>query len=41
MALEVSADRLGDALTGLDGIGAIGVNVTIPHKQAVMPLLRG
>ena len=39
LALEVSADRLGDALTGLDAIGAIGVNVTIPHKQAVMPLL--
>ncbi len=40
MALPVSATALPVALEGLHALGAIGLNVTIPHKQAVMPLLQ-
>jgi len=40
MALPVSAAALPVALEGLHALGAVGLNVTIPHKQAVMPLLR-
>lgn len=35
----VAAGRLADALQGLRLLGAGGVNVTIPYKVAVMPLL--
>ena len=41
MALPVSAAGLPVALEGLHALGAVGLNVTIPHKQAVMPLLHG
>lgn len=41
MALPVSASALPVALEGLHALGAVGLNVTIPHKQAVMPLLHG
>ena len=41
MALPVSAAGLPAALEGLHALGAVGLNVTIPHKQAVMPLLVG
>ena len=41
MALPVAAAALPVALEGLHALGAIGLNVTIPHKQAVMPLLVG
>lgn len=41
MALPVSAAALPVALEGLHALGAVGLNVTIPHKQAVMPLLHG
>ena len=37
--LPVRPDRLADALKGLVALGFRGVNVTTPHKQAVMPLL--
>ena len=40
LALPVSATALPVALEGLHALGAVGLNVTIPHKQAVMPLLR-
>ncbi|HBP54121.1 MAG TPA: shikimate dehydrogenase [Synechococcus sp. UBA8638] len=40
MALPVSAAALPVALEGLHALGAVGLNVTIPHKQAVMPLLQ-
>ncbi len=35
MALAVSADRLGGAVTGLRDLGLLGANVTIPHKEQV------
>ena len=41
MALPVADTALPVALEGLHALGAIGLNVTIPHKQAVMPLLHG
>lgn len=37
--LPVSADRLPDALRGLAALGFRGVNVTVPHKEAVLPHL--
>lgn len=40
MALPVSAAALPAALDGLHVLGVIGLNITIPHKQAVMPLLQ-
>jgi shikimate dehydrogenase len=36
--LPVAADRLEDAVRGLVATGFAGTNVTIPHKQAVVPL---
>ena len=38
VALPVPPPRLADALRGLDALGFAGVNVTIPHKQAVAAL---
>ncbi len=35
----VAPERLGVAVTGLAAIGVRGFNVTIPHKQAILPLL--
>lgn len=37
--LPVPPSRVGDALRGLKALGFQGVNVTVPHKQAVMPFL--
>jgi len=37
--LPVKPERLADALKGLVALGFRGVNVTTPHKQAVIPLL--
>jgi len=37
--LPVKPERLAEALKGLVALGFRGVNVTTPHKQAVMPLL--
>lgn len=35
----VEEDRLFDAVTGLRALGVLGANVTIPYKEAVLPLL--
>jgi shikimate dehydrogenase len=40
-ALPAPPDRLADAVRSLAARGYRGANVTIPHKQAVMPLLDG
>ncbi len=37
--LPVHPDDLGAAIRGLPALGFRGVNVTIPHKEAVIPLL--
>jgi shikimate dehydrogenase len=37
--LEVSSERLEQALSGLVGLGFVGANVTTPHKLAVARLL--
>jgi shikimate dehydrogenase len=36
--LPTRPERLGDAVNGLQALGFAGANVTIPHKQAVIPL---
>ena len=41
LGLRAAADapeRLGEAVKGLQAVGFAGANVTIPHKQAVIPL---
>jgi shikimate dehydrogenase len=35
VAVDVAADRLEEAIHGLDALGFAGANVTAPHKQAV------
>ena len=39
LAFPVAPDRLVTALAGFAAIGLVGCSVTIPHKQAIMPLL--
>lgn len=39
LAFEVSPDALPQAVAGMRGLRIQGLNVTIPHKEAVMPLL--
>jgi shikimate dehydrogenase len=39
LPLPVAAHRLTDALAGFDAIGLQGFNITIPHKQTIIPLL--
>lgn len=39
ITVEVPPERLGDAMTGLRAFGVRGVNLTIPHKVAVIPFL--
>ena len=36
LTIEVSPERLGDAITGLRAFGMQGCNLTIPHKVAVI-----
>ena len=36
--LPTPPERLADAVRGLQAVGFAGANVTIPHKQAVIPL---
>lgn len=36
---DVSPDNLRDAIDGIRALGITGVNVTIPHKEAVIPFL--
>ena len=38
-ACHVAPDRLADAVAGLWALGAVGANVTIPHKRAVLELV--
>lgn len=38
VACRVSPARLASAIDGLDALGAIGANVTIPHKQGALAL---
>jgi shikimate dehydrogenase len=37
--LPVAPERVGDAVRGLVALGFAGANVTVPHKQAVIPFL--
>jgi shikimate dehydrogenase len=37
--LAVAPERLEDAIHGLPALGFLGTNVTVPHKEAVIPLL--
>jgi shikimate dehydrogenase len=39
LAMDVSPDRLGEALRGLHACGASGLNLTSPHKEAALPFL--
>lgn len=39
LALAIPPDGLGAAVRGLAGLGFMGANVTVPHKEAVLPLL--
>lgn len=41
LAFPVAPDGVADAFRGLAAIGAAGLNVTIPHKQAVVGLCSG
>ena len=36
VAFHVAPERVGEAVTGLKGFNILGLNVTIPHKLAVM-----
>jgi shikimate dehydrogenase len=39
VALPVHPDSLADGVRGLAAVGFLGVNVTVPHKETVIPLL--
>src|SRR5438477_1294212 len=39
LTIEVAPPRLGDAMMGVRAFGMRGLNLTIPHKVAVMPYL--
>ncbi|HEX7393861.1 MAG TPA: hypothetical protein VF313_02950, partial [Anaerolineaceae bacterium] len=39
LTIEVEPQALPDALRGVRAFGMQGINLTIPHKVAVMPLL--
>ncbi len=39
LAFRVESDRLGAAVGGLDALGTLGFNVTMPHKSAVIEFL--
>ncbi|MGQ9568266.1 MAG: shikimate dehydrogenase [Anaerolineae bacterium] len=39
--LPVPSEALGDAVRGLRALGLRGANVTVPHKEAVIPFLDG
>lgn len=41
LAFEVVPERLHEAIAGMRGLGMRGLNLTIPHKEAVRPLLDG
>ncbi|MGK7877847.1 MAG: shikimate dehydrogenase [Xenococcaceae cyanobacterium] len=39
LPLPVKREDLGKAIAGFEAIGLVGFNVTIPHKQAILPML--
>ncbi len=39
LPLPVAPQRMGDAVRGLRALGFAGANVTVPHKEAVLPLM--
>ncbi|GED53771.1 shikimate dehydrogenase [Brevibacillus borstelensis] len=39
MTFDVAPERLSEAVAGIRSLGIKGVNVTIPHKVAIMPML--
>ncbi len=39
VAMRVVATHLGEAVAGLHALGAVGFNVTMPHKRTILPLL--
>lgn len=41
LAFPTPPDALADAVAGLRALGAAGANVTMPHKEAILPLLDG
>ena len=41
MAFAVEKDKIGEAIRGMHALGVQGANVTIPHKEAVIPYLCG
>jgi len=41
MAFNVPPESLKEAIIGLKALGVLGINVTIPHKTNVIPLLDG
>jgi shikimate dehydrogenase len=41
LTVEVPPDQLADAFCGVRAMGMRGINLTIPHKVAVIPLLDG
>ena len=39
VAMEVRPERLAAAVAGLAALGFVGFNVTMPHKEAILPLV--
>src|SRR5690606_16378446 len=39
LTIEVPPERLADAVRGMRAFGMQGINLTIPHKVAIMPYL--
>jgi shikimate dehydrogenase len=39
VAMEVQPDRLSAAVRGLVALGFVGFNVTMPHKEGILPLM--
>ena len=39
LAMEVSPESLATAIMGLRALGVIGISVTMPHKEKIVPLL--
>jgi shikimate dehydrogenase len=37
--MDVQPDRLPAAVRGLVALGLVGFNVTMPHKEAILPLM--
>ncbi len=39
LAFSVPPEALAEAVAGIRGLGLVGVNVTVPHKEKIIPLL--